>query len=120
MISEQPLDMSSKPELFPSVKPPPPPLLEESPPPLTKLPAKTISSPRDFFAKLYGPAEEKSPTPPPPAGVTSSAPAVVASRLHPTAFGGGGSVYGYDPALFGLPLPGGLAAFCKLICLSFR
>ncbi|XP_023348962.1 homeobox protein rough, partial [Eurytemora carolleeae] len=114
MISEQPLDMSRpssdiKPYLEQSSEPNPE---ETSPPPLTKLnlvKPKTVSSPKDFFAKLYGPDESKSGNP-------TAAP-VVSSILTNMSSNLGFSPYlsHYpDPTLFrfdSLPLPGGLAAF---------
>lgn len=122
MISEQPLDMSRpssdiKPYLEQSSEPNPE---EASPPPLTKLnlvKPKTVSSPKDFFAKLYGPDESKSGNP-------TAAP-VVSSILTNMSSNLGFSPYlsHYpDPTLFrfdSLPLPGGLAAFREYFSSSF-
>jgi hypothetical protein len=65
MITEQPLDMTKPdPDQLTSTTAAVP---EDSPPPLTRVTAglftkqKTPSSPKDFFAKLYGP-DEKKPT----------------------------------------------------------
>ena len=135
MISEQPLDMSRQ-EFKPSVKSssvessPPFSSPEVSPPAVTKLPKpRAISNPRDFFAKLYGTEDKKSSCegtepavvcssavpghfPPSPPHYPASPPPFPASYLH----------YAADPSLFRLdtlPLPGGLAAFCKCIIFTY-
>ena len=52
--SSHPIDMSNKDYFIPSTPSPP----GVSPPPLTKIEKKKPSSPREFFAKLYGPDKQ--------------------------------------------------------------
>ena len=129
--SSQPLDMSSKdahhiqphsqiylllhpeqsPQSHPQTPSPSPPGV--SPPPITKIVKKSPSSPREFFAKLYGPDTSKKPTnhiqiiespfhySPPPV------PSYPLPSYLPT--------FPLPPyhTLENIPFPDGLAAFCK-------
>ena len=68
--SSYPLDMSTKDYFIPSPPCPPQPSPPSppgvSPPPLTKKEKKTPSSPKEFFARLYGPDTTNKSTNEPP------------------------------------------------------
>ena len=129
--SSHPLDMSSKvthhiqPNLYPEQSPPSHPETPcLSPPPLTKIVKKTPSSPREFFAKLYGPDTNhnqdtsKKPTNPiqntespshysPPSVLSFPLPSYLPTSPLPPHHHGG------IMTLENIPFPAGLAAFCK-------
>ena len=120
MVDSHPLDMSTKDDFIPSPPPPPSPP-GVSPPPLTKIVKKTPSSPREFFAKLYGPdtnqdTDMNSHNPPQDNLKTSLdfPPHVPSLDIHPYL-----PAYSLPPHQAGmisfetLPFPAGLAAFCK-------
>ena len=131
--SSHPLDMSSKvtyhiqpnlyPEQFPPSHPktPPPSPPGPSPPPLTKIVKKTPSSPREFFAKLYGPDTNQdmsrmSPTPPQDIlKTTLDFPLHLPSLdIHPYLPTFPHPPYQAEMISFEtIPFPAGLAAFCK-------
>ena len=118
--SSHPLDMSTKDYCLPSPPPPPSPP-GVSPPPLTKREKKTPSSPREFFAKLYGPdtnqdTTRKPPNPPQdilkaPLGFPPHVPYLDINPYLPT--------FPLPPHQAGVisfetvSFPAGLSAFCK-------
>ena len=135
--SSHPLDMSTKDYCLPSPPSPPSPLSVSpssppsvsppsqpcvSPPPLTKREQKTPSSPREFFAKLYGPDNTNEST--------NEAPIFPQDIIAPDSFSSLHSpprtpsfqlpflrTFPPQQAEFvnmdHLPFPGGLAAFCE-------
>ena len=159
MITEQPLDMTKPDPDQQTSATSTAAIPEDSPPPLTRVAAnlftkqKTPSSPKDFFAKLYGPDEKRSggdgaaPTGDSPQHVSGGVPhhftasspqggGPLHARLnhHPclstspaaclSATPYLGHNYPPDPAalfrLDTLPFPGGLAAFRKYFCCSYK
>jgi hypothetical protein len=133
--SSHPLDMSRKvahpiqqnlypeesPPTHPHAQTPPPSPPGASPPPLTKIVKKAPSSPREFFAKLYGPdtdqdTSRKSPNPPQDILKTTLdfPPYVPSLDFNPYL-----PTFPLPPhqaemiSFETLPFPAGLAAFCK-------
>jgi hypothetical protein len=118
--SSYPIDMSTKDYFIPSTPSPP----GVSPPSLTKVENKTPSSPREFFAKLYGPDNPNDTNNEPPLSpqdiltvnpyYTSHSPPPALSfplpfhPTHPLHHQQGGIVN-----MEHHPFPGGLAAFCE-------